>query len=672
MANRPALKGEKEMSTLSNEQEKHFMESLAAVREALPLGRPEKLSRLLSHVDALCRSPEGLRQLYRRLPEGLADSVFQQNAWSDPSQLVPSLVGGTLLAGHPTSTLEVLSELRMIAIAEGLLSSETLSPEAARNFLTEALVSNFDLAFDSFSSESWSAYPAGELKKVRHLFAFLVEHVPLDKLKKKLEEEVSVLTAHRPLSTWRLEKILKTADQHLKPDPADPADEQLLDYIDALLRPTLNASMHPRLKDYSLHLATLDRQALEKECRQMGAKMAKTGLVSLHHVALLRFAADHRPDFIPILLQLDDHGQVEFERHRSFVIMLIKAFIVPATKQAAYGLGRILDRNLLSRPISWNALNRLLRIQVHPRIAEMLLKSNHSEFPATAIQLLVGGLLAVLGQPLGLRQGNNPTCQSARAISMWSRHAPGKLINMLVDAAVADNIAFRYEGELIESSTLQEGLIRQFDYKLDSVSVVLVPHLDKIYNAMMTRASQKHPTEDPHSSVNPSFYGQWIPTGFISAYNPALHAIYQYDRFVRVFYASFHPDYNGGNHLVYPMPLGIFVTDAGANMLGFHAISLLRIARDRKGHWRAYFFNPNSEGRQNWGQDIRPSVKGHGEEPGESSLPVPAFISRVYAYHYNSVQLGSKPKAVPAAIVDHVRQLARESWGRKYHWSTSN
>ncbi len=56
-------------------------------------------------------------------------------------------------------------------------------------------------------------------------------------------------------------------------------------------------------------------------------------------------------------------------------------------------------------------------------------------------------------------------------------------------------------------------------------------------------------------------------------------------------------------------------------MIGFHAVSLLRVAKDEEGVMRAYFLNPNNEGRQNWGQDIKPSVYGHGEKHGESSLP---------------------------------------------------
>ncbi|MCB0584333.1 MAG: hypothetical protein KDD06_03260, partial [Phaeodactylibacter sp.] len=133
--------------------------------------------------------------------------------------------------------------------------------------------------------------------------------------------------------------------------------------------------------------------------------------------------------------------------------------------------------------------------------------------------------------------------------------------------------------------------------------------------------------------------------------------------------ASFHPQYNGGHHLIYPVPLGIFITDASATMLGYHAVSLLRIEQSPAGEWRAYFFNPNSEGRQNWGQGIHPTVSGNGEFHGESSVPVHQFASRVYAFHYNNLRLEGIEENVPEAIVENVEKLARESWGRKYRWA---
>ena len=146
----------------------------------------------------------------------------------------------------------------------------------------------------------------------------------------------------------------------------------------------------------------------------------------------------------------------------------------------------------------------------------------------------------------------------------------------------------------------------------------------------------------------------------------------KFDEFVKTFYASFHPEYNGGHHLAYPIPLGIFITNAAGTLQGFHAISLLRFGQHPEGQWRVYFFNPNSEGHQDWGQGIRPTVAGNGERYGESSLPVYQFVARLYAYHYNKLRVGDWIGKVPAGIVKKVEKLAKESWGKSYWWVDGN
>tara|TARA_R110000737_G_C14607913_1_gene490433 strand:- start:2442 stop:3212 length:771 start_codon:yes stop_codon:yes gene_type:complete len=249
---------------------------------------------------------------------------------------------------------------------------------------------------------------------------------------------------------------------------------------------------------------------------------------------------------------------------------------------------------------------------------------------------------------------------------MWSQHAPAKLIHMVQAAAVHDDLSFRFEGSEIKYSESALGLVQKLDHQLDAVSVTLVPMLDKIYNEMMRRASGRG--EDPHKWVNPGLYGQWIQIGFASAYDYLSNAIVDFDDFLRVFYGMCHPEYNGGHRLVYPNPVGIFITSAKGEMLGFHAISLLRVEKDPSGEVRAYFLNPNNEGRQNWGQGITPSVYGNGEIHGESSLPIHQFAARIYAFHYNNLDAASKMDKIPQTEIDTVKELAKQSWGKSYTW----
>ncbi|MCO6475839.1 MAG: hypothetical protein J5I94_04420 [Phaeodactylibacter sp.] len=656
------------MELTISELENRFLDSLALFEETPSFSKKDKKSRLLSQADMLFRTPEGVAFLYDHIPRITEAGLFEDSPWQDPNHLVPYLVGGTLLAGYPNSTVEALSELRLLAIAESRLDYPSFSAAQARAFLEDMLVANFELAYEDFSEKAWEGYARGELEKVRLLFNLIHQHIPLGSLKGKIAEAIEVLSEHRPIVVTKIKRMLAVIHKQLKLDATHPDGRRLLKFVNAVYRPTVAAEQHSGLESYRRFLEQLPKGRLQEESEQIGEQMASTGLVSDYQVVLLHYAVRQYPELVPRILHLNAHGVAEYERHEAFVALLVQEFIVPGNKQAVYGLARVLQRNLLSRRVAWHAFNRLIRVEVHPEVAENLLKGNLSDDAVTPAQLLIGGALCALGQPLGVRQGNNPTCQSARGISMWSRHAPGKLINLLIDTATSNNVVFRYEGELVESSKTGEGLARQFDYKLDPVSIVLVPHLDKIYNEMMKRASVKHLGVDPHISVNPAFYGHWIQTGFFSVYNPVTGFIENYEDFVRIFYASFHPQYNGGHHLIYPVPLGIFITDATATMLGYHAISLLRIEKSPAGEWRAYFFNPNSEGRQNWGQGIQPSVSGNGEYHGESSLPVHQFASRVYAYHYNNLRLDGKQEEVPTEAVASVERLARESWGRKYRW----
>jgi hypothetical protein len=249
---------------------------------------------------------------------------------------------------------------------------------------------------------------------------------------------------------------------------------------------------------------------------------------------------------------------------------------------------------------------------------------------------------------------------------MWSQFAPARLINMLQTAAVHNDLSFRFEDKEIKSSETGKGLVQTLDYNLDAVSVTLVPILDKIYNEMMIRASGRG--EDPHKWVNPALYGHWIQVGFASAYDYLSNAIVDFEGFVRIFYAMCHPEYNGGYRLVYPNPVGIYITSSRGEWLGFHAVSLLRVEKDTQDQYRAYFLNPNNEGRQDWGQNIKPSVYGFGERFGESSLPLHEFAARVYAFHYNNLESPANIGKVPVVEIQKVKTLAKNSWGKSYTW----
>lgn len=656
-------------TTLTERSRDNFQDSYQEFLEATSLTKADKAGKLVSQVDALSLTPEGLEYLYEKIGEMEEAGIFKDTPWNEPDRLVPTLVKGTLKAGHPNSTFELLSELRMLAAARGDVKSKKVSAAEAGSFLEEVFVHNLEFVFQEPTEESRMSMSEREQKKVQTLFTFLLNHSRLEGIKDKLAEEVTIVCEQRPVVTRPAREIIRLVREKLDLTGTSDSDRILRTYVDELYAPTAGVAQHPEIIDYEAYLAQASEAALQQEAEEMGKKMRAHGLVSSFHASLLlHLIAQEKDDLVHAALRLSDTGQAEWYRHRKFVRKLMREVVHPWNAQCIYGFAKMLEKGLFSRQAVRAGLDNMRRIRLHSKTEEAILRSIVHQHPdVKALQYLIGALIRILGQPLGVGQGNNPTCQSARGMSMWSQHAPAKLINLVMNAATQDNLAYRFEGQELESSLLGQGLVEKLDYNLDAVSVILVPKLDKIYNEMMRLASGRG--EDPHKWVNPALYGQWIQVGFASVYNYLLNAIHDFKGFQRIFYAACNPEYNGGQRLVYPNPVGIYITSSRGDMLGFHAVSLLRVRRDPQGVMRAYFLNPNNEGRQDWGQGIQPSVYGKGEKNGESSLPFYQFASRVYAFHYNSLEVDNWVDKIPEAEIKKVEKLARESWGRAYAWN---
>ena len=647
----------------------HFEYLFQEFQEATPLTKGEKLNKLISQVDVLSLSEEGMAYLFQKVMELESAGVFADSAWAEPNRLQPLFVKGTLKGGHPTSSLELLSELRMLTYAKGEAQSEAVTADEAAAFLEEVVAHNLEFVFNTPTEETRATMSEHELAKATRLFRFLMAEMPLEGIKEKLVEEIHLLLEQRPVVTRHAHDLIHLVSEKMTLDLSQEADQQLRKYIDALKSPSEGTQKYPTAEWYQDFLDRADHATLEREALEMGTHMREYGLVSRYHAQLLlHLVHEHRDEILPIALQLSLAGQGGLQQNPKFVRKLIKSVVHTHNADAIHGLAKMLEIGLLTRQPIRSGLDNLLRIHLNPKVERRILKSIAQPHPeVTALQYLVGSLMKILGQPLGIGQGNNPTCQSARGISMWSQHAPAKLINLVITAATQNNLIMRFEGQNLESSMLGKGLVTTLDYNLDAVSVVLVPHLDKLYNEMMRLASGRF--EDPHKWVNPAMYGEWIQVGFASVYDYTTNTIRDFDGFMRRFYAAFHPDYNGNQRMVYPNPIGIFITSSRGDMLGFHAVSLLRVTRNKQGQVRAYFLNPNNEGRQDWGQGIRPTVFGHGEKHGESSLPFEHLAARLYAFHYNHLEVPPRLPQVPASVVLQVKDLAQQSWGKSYTWN---
>ncbi len=190
--------------------------------------------------------------------------------------------------------------------------------------------------------------------------------------------------------------------------------------------------------------------------------------------------------------------------------------------------------------------------------------------------------------------------------------------------------------------------------------MLLVPHLDRIYAEMGRLCIGRE--GDPHRWVNPEFHGWWVARDCAVALDVATGMLTDYHRYIERFYESYHPHYNGGRPLIHPQPAGVAVTDANAQFVGWHAISILRVAEDQSGRMRVYFYNPNNDSGQDWGNGVVVSTGGNGERFGEGSLEFEQFASRLYLFHDEPLRPIQDLPPVPADLIAEVERLAQESW----------
>jgi hypothetical protein len=612
----------------------------------------------------LADSDEGLAIIYRNAYRFDKAGVFHAGPWEDPAKMQPPLVGGSLKLKGVNSIVELLSEMRMLAIAKKDYKHESLDAEEAGAFLNEVLALNLDLFFPLETEES-RIQLEDHIIRAQRLFRYLGKELSFEAIADKIVQEMDRLTVQRPIVVERILNMICMSEQLIESGIDERTAEALEKYSRAANAPTPLSRDASNQREYRLRLEDAYTEELEAEAKIFAGTMKDTGLVSPYHAVLLRFLNRKNPDLIPAALDLSETGIASFNANRELIHDMIQLSIIPETRQAIYGLACMLDRGVLTQDSLLPAIRRLFELPIHAQVKRILSKPEYEQGGISLNGVLVAGVISILGQPLGVGQGLNPTCQSARAISLWSQHGIGQLLEYIARAARDNDIDMTFEGEPIHSSLLDGGVAGEIHQDLDPVSIVLVSHLDKIYNEMMKRTLLRG--EDGHKWVNPEFYGEWIPSGFINAIDPVTLNVANYSTFVRLFYATHHPNYNEGYELIYPNPVGIFSTNVHGKLLGLHAVSIQRIQKDQNGDYRIYFYNPNNDSGQNWGQGIEPSVSGFGELEGESSLPFHEFLSRMYAFHYNPYEQGDV-FMVEDSLVKDVEALAKDSWGKDYVW----
>jgi hypothetical protein len=635
-------------------------DAIAALDESRDFAKLGKLPRLFDIVRRVLLQPEGCLAIEQRAERLEKAGVFLGTDWADPSILLPSLTTFSLQSPQAdTVIIEGLSELRLLAVARGEYLHESMSAEQAHHYLTQVLAINLNMLFGE----------AGEAEREQGKLALVsravVQHVATqigyEHVIDQLIEEIWRILQQRPIQVSSVRQMITQIalcriDPNVDLGGAGQGAERL---ISSLYGPTQACREDPGIPVYQERLQSMDAVALQSEATGFARSMHDTGLVSPYHATFVRHILESQDALLTEALGLSSTGRDCLLCYKDLVHELINEGVYPETAQGLYGLALMLERGILYQPPLAPALWRQARLSICPHARERIrLAYGYQPQPKA---WLLQGVLNMLGQPLGVGQGNNPTCQSARALSMWAYNDPDYLLQMVAWAARDNEIIMHFEGRPVSSSGSQGGVASEVTLDLDPVSLVVVPHLDRIYAEMGRLCTDRQ--GDPHQWVNPEFHGWSAGRGFRINVDVATGHLEDLDTFLRHFYASYHPYYNGNQPLIHPQPAGVAVTDSAARFIGWHAITILRVTLDPEEVMRVYFFNPNNDSGQNWGDDVVVSTSRKGERFGEASLPFEQFASRLYIFHFDPLERG-EPADVGEEELERVISRVHRSWGR--------
>ncbi|MFP4463230.1 MAG: hypothetical protein ACLFO0_05185 [Guyparkeria sp.] len=637
-----------------------FDEAIEALDAAPEFSKPARLRRVLDGAKRVLLQEGGPAAVEARAQAIEAAGTFQGSDWAYPEILIPSLSAHALGSSDAdTVVIEALSDLRMLAVARGAYLHPTLSAENAHHHLTQVLAINLQRLFMPPSEAERESQ--GRLALLsRALLGHLAERIGYEHIIDQLIDEIWRILQQRPIQTEPVKQMItQIAICQASPDIDLGSSGQGADrLVSSLFGPTQACREDPGVEVYRERLESMDSVALQNEATGFARAMHDTGLVSPYHSVLIRHLADHGDHLLSEAMGLSSTGRDCLLCYSGLVHALIEQTVFPETAQAIYGLALMLERGILYQSPVAPALWRQLSLPLSAWSREWLAIAFGETVPPRT--RLLEGVLCMLGQPLGVGQGNNPTCQSARALSMWAYNDPDYLLQMVAWAARDDEIIIHFEGQPVSSMASLSGVATTLPIDLDPVSLLVVPHLDRIYAEMGRRCIGRE--GDPHRWINPEFHGWWTGRGFRINVNVASGKLEALEEFLRHFYASYHPYYNGNQPLIHPQPIGIAATDSAARFIGWHALTLLRVSLDPQDVMRAYFYNPNNDSGQNWGDGVEVSTAGHGERFGESSLPFEEFASRLYIFHYDPLEHGELA-AVPQDSLDRVIAMVHRTWG---------
>ncbi|MED4228566.1 hypothetical protein [Neobacillus cucumis] len=605
------------MGLLLFTSEDSFQKAFYQLRKSPALTKSLFQNAVFEEAAALLKEPNGLIKIFKYAHLFDEAGVFVGKPWENVSKLNPPLVRGTLHAGGTMAAAEAMSNLRILAIARGNYVHPEMSATDATEFLTKVIALNLDLLLMKETEENRVTQLYKD-KQASEILGFISDHCFSSHVFHILYQEVDNLTVQRPIVTNKILKLIANA-RGLE-DGQKMKDSSLMKYENAVYSPSDLAVLDRG--SYENKLKASNDLLLIKEAEQLRESMSHTGLVSPFHALFLKFITKEKPDLVQSMLVVDDTARKNLRSNFPLISSLITSTTTMNTRSSIYGLMCLLQRDVFTREFI-SEIEKLVTIPIHEQIQNRLLNVYKILDLSTLRSLVVSGMISVLGQPLGIGQGFNPTCQSTRALSYWSQKDPVMLLKLFNHFLEHGKITIHFEGRPLSSDALPH-VAMDDEENIDTVSLLLIPHLDSIYFEMLKAANGRG--QDPHKWINPSFHINGIWSEFSDVYSDSRFK----ERFYRYYHPSENPDVNEG----LPQPAGITIYNQSGQVLGAHAVLIQRVCTDLKGCLRVYFYNPNNDSLQVWGNSIRTSVTGNGERHGESSLPFDDFLYFLYAFHY--------------------------------------
>jgi uncharacterized protein YjeT (DUF2065 family) len=392
-------------------------EALAAFSDSRDFAKPAKLARVLDFAKRLMLSEGGFAAIALRSEALEKAQIFAGTDWAQPHILSPVLSGHSLKSTDTkVVVVEVLSELRMLSAAKGEVVLPEFSAEQARQYLTQVLAINLGMLFMPLSEAERETQ--GRLAEIsRGLLQHLAKEIGYEQIIDKLIDEIWRVLRQRPIQVDSVKQMItqiaiSQGSGDIKVSEAGATTDSLVQGADRLVSslfgPTQLCREDPGVGVYEERLGNLDSPALQAEAIGFARAMHDTGLVSPYHAVLLGYICESHPYLMEDALGLSGTGRDSLLCYHDLVIALVKEAVTPYTPQAVFGLTLMLERGILYYPAVAPSLWRQLKLRLSNWSEQRLLAIFGDAVPAQT--RLIEGVLLVLGLPLGIGQGNNPTC----------------------------------------------------------------------------------------------------------------------------------------------------------------------------------------------------------------------------------------------------------------------